>query len=118
MSWPPRVRVRGRPPTRSRAPRTAPSWRAPVSLRPPASPAGAGQTRPDDHRIDRGGKRRHGVQRITAMDRETVRADFDRIARLPGGNRSGDSEDRLLRYLPKSCERGLEIGCGKGLLTR
>jgi ubiquinone/menaquinone biosynthesis C-methylase UbiE len=48
------------------------------------------------------------------MDRETVRADFDRIARLPGG----ESEDWLLEYLPRRCERGLEIGCGKGHFAR
>jgi SAM-dependent methyltransferase len=48
------------------------------------------------------------------MDRETVRADFDRIAKLPGGS----CDEWLLRHLPRQCERGLEIGCGKGLFTR
>jgi SAM-dependent methyltransferase len=60
------------------------------------------------------------IQRITGMkrhpvvvERDLIRADFDRIALLPGG--SGD--DWLLSLLPSRCQRALEIGCGKGLFT-
>jgi 2-polyprenyl-3-methyl-5-hydroxy-6-metoxy-1,4-benzoquinol methylase len=50
---------------------------------------------------------------INRTDRELIRADFDRIAQLPGGR----GDDWLLTFLPSKMSRALEIGCGKGLFT-
>jgi SAM-dependent methyltransferase len=55
---------------------------------------------------------------------ETVRSDFDHIARLtgqagePGRAERARHEDFLLRHLPRPCETALEIGCGTGELAR
>jgi 2-polyprenyl-3-methyl-5-hydroxy-6-metoxy-1,4-benzoquinol methylase len=51
-----------------------------------------------------------------------VREDFDRIARALHASGVGDElagyERALLRCMPSSCERVLEVGCGDGALTR
>lgn len=55
---------------------------------------------------------------------ETVRSDFDRIARLteqccePGRAERASYEAFLLRHVPQPCETALEIGCGTGDFAR
>ena len=55
---------------------------------------------------------------------ETVRSDFDHIARLteeagePGRAERARHQDFLLRHVPRPCETALEIGCGTGELAR
>ena len=48
---------------------------------------------------------------------ETIRADFDRIARSqpPADDSLGPQIAGLLRHVPPSCGRALDIGCGTGL---
>lgn len=49
-----------------------------------------------------------------------IRADFDRIALLPGGDwdHSSHYHDFLSRHVPSPCPRSLEIGCGTGAFSR
>ncbi len=51
---------------------------------------------------------------------ETVRADFDRIARLMADEpeRAERYESFVLAQIPAHCDRVLEIGCGAGRLSR
>ena len=51
---------------------------------------------------------------------ESVRADFDRIARLDRGawDHNAHYHGYLLRQLPARCGRALEIGCGAGEFSR
>jgi SAM-dependent methyltransferase len=52
-------------------------------------------------------------------DRDEVRAEFDRIARLSPSSAGADPLTRaLLGHLPDQCEDVLEIGCGAGEATR
>jgi SAM-dependent methyltransferase len=50
----------------------------------------------------------------------TIRADFDRIARLPGEywDHNRHYHDFLLGQLPAHCEYALDIGCGTGSFSR
>jgi SAM-dependent methyltransferase len=50
-------------------------------------------------------------------ERDRVRRDFDRIARLTDES-PAHYEELLLSRLPARCERALEIGCGTGAFTR
>lgn len=54
------------------------------------------------------------------MTTDTVRGDFDRIARLSeqGGAAAYEYADWLLGQLPAECGAALEIGCGMGDFTR
>jgi len=51
---------------------------------------------------------------------DLIKADFDRIARLPASkwNPNNLYHDYLLRHLPPSCNEVLEIGCGRGDFSR
>jgi 2-polyprenyl-3-methyl-5-hydroxy-6-metoxy-1,4-benzoquinol methylase len=52
---------------------------------------------------------------------DSVRADFDRIARLTehgGWDHNDHYHDFLLRHVPKHCRNALDIGCGTGTFTR
>ena len=50
----------------------------------------------------------------------TIRADFDRIALLSGGewDHSSQYHDFLLQHIPSPCRESLEIGCGAGAFSR
>jgi len=49
----------------------------------------------------------------------TIRADFDRLASLSGGewDHSSHYHDFLLRHVPTHCRQALEIGCGAGTFS-
>src|SRR4051794_14257798 len=51
---------------------------------------------------------------------DLIKADFDRIARLPASNWNPNNlyHDYLLRHLPPNCGEVLEIGCGRGDFSR
>lgn len=51
---------------------------------------------------------------------ESIRADFDRIALLPGddGEHNARYHGYLLGHVPERCCRALEIGCGAGEFSR
>ena len=51
---------------------------------------------------------------------ETVRADFDRIALLPGESwdHNNHYHGYLMKRIPASCKTALEIGCGLGAFSR
>jgi ubiquinone/menaquinone biosynthesis C-methylase UbiE len=55
-----------------------------------------------------------------AEARSTIRADFDRIALLAGGewDHSSHYHDFLARHVPAPCREALEIGCGTGAFSR
>ena len=54
------------------------------------------------------------------VDADTVRADFDRLARLDSGewNHNNHYHSYLLNHVPTSCTASLEIGCGAGAFAR
>jgi len=58
------------------------------------------------------------LQMATSL--ELIRADFDRIALLSGGDWNHNSlyHEYLLKHLPERCEATLEIGCGAGQFSR
>lgn len=58
--------------------------------------------------------------RLSTISLETVRADFDRIARLIADEpeRPDRYESFVLAQLPVRCRRVLEVGCGEGRLAR
>ena len=54
------------------------------------------------------------------VTRQTIQADFDRIALLSNGvwDHNGHYADFLLRQAPRNCHEALEIGCGTGSFSR
>src|SRR3954471_1937550 len=54
------------------------------------------------------------------QSRETVRADFDRIALLSdeSWNHNNHYHSYLMKRVPSSCKTALEIGCGLGACSR
>jgi SAM-dependent methyltransferase len=50
----------------------------------------------------------------------TIEKDFDRLARLDsqGWSANNHYHNFLLRYVPKKCDRALEVGCGTGAFSR
>jgi ubiquinone/menaquinone biosynthesis C-methylase UbiE len=53
-------------------------------------------------------------------DTDTVRADFDRLALLAGGDwdHSSHYHELLARHVPADCKEALEVGCGAGAFSR
>jgi SAM-dependent methyltransferase len=51
---------------------------------------------------------------------ETIRNDFDRLAAFDNGGWSHNDHYHpyLLRHVPKTCEKSLDIGCGTGTFAR
>jgi SAM-dependent methyltransferase len=54
------------------------------------------------------------------MTTDTIRADFDRLARLDddGWNHNRHYHPYLLKHIPSTCDQALEIGCGTGSFAR
>jgi SAM-dependent methyltransferase len=55
------------------------------------------------------------AQRRTRVNRDLIRADFDRIALVPN---ESDEDDELLSLLPDRMTNALELGCGQGRFAR